>query len=61
MTKSLYTNARSNRCSVPAPSVCSGAGEWMVIARQPLGKGSDQGAAAESGESINAGGPSCRA
>jgi hypothetical protein len=50
--KRNYHNARSNRCSVPAPSVCSGVGEWMVIAGQLLGKGSDHGAAAEPGESI---------
>ena len=56
MTKSDYHNARSNRCSVPAPSFCSGAGEWMWTVRQFPGKGNVKGSgqdrAAEPGESV---------
>jgi len=58
MTKSDYHNARSNRCFVPAPSFCSGAGEWMWTVRQFPGKGNVKGSgqdrAAEPGESVDA-------
>src|SRR5262245_14965968 len=39
--KSVYDAARSNRCSVSAPSVSFSVGGRMVIARQFWGKGSD--------------------
>ena len=39
----------SNRCRVPASSVGFGAGEWMVTARQSLGKGAVAGDEARRG------------
>src|SRR4051794_11403632 len=42
MNKSFYHAAHSNRCSVPAPSVGFGAGEWMAIAGRSSGEGGDR-------------------
>jgi hypothetical protein len=39
--KSSYDYGHSDRCSGPASSVRFGAGEWMAIVRQYLGKGDD--------------------